>query len=154
MPRKALPSCVKFHFLQTKPALNNRGFLKGFVWSLFKKEQTAVSSLDYIFSTDEYLLEINKRFLDHDYYTDVISFILANKNEPVKGEIYISLERVRENAGKMEQYLNTELLRVIFHGALHLCGYKDKTARDSKLMRSMEDEYIQLYHMELKMFHV
>ena len=108
----------------------NRGRLKSFLADLFKKEKTTLQTLNYIFCSDDYLLEINKSYLSHDFYTDIISFDLSQQG-PVEGEIYISLDRVRENAGTAGESTKRELHRVIFHGALHLCGYGDKTTERS-----------------------
>ncbi|MEO5594996.1 MAG: rRNA maturation RNase YbeY [Chitinophagaceae bacterium] len=119
--------------------------LKAFILLLFKKEKTPLASLNFIFCSDEYLLEINQQFLQHNFYTDIISFNLASKNEQVEGEIYISLDRVRENARELNQPFKTELHRVIFHGALHLCGYKDKRQTDIQLMRKKENGYLKSY---------
>jgi len=102
-------------------------------------------SLTYIFCSDDYLLNINRQFLQHNYYTDIISFNLGQRNGPVEGEIYISLDRVKDNARQLHQTYQQELHRVIFHGALHLCGYKDKSVKDIALMRKMEDHYLQRY---------
>ena len=112
---------------------------------MFNKENKHLKRLDYIFCSDEYLLEINKTFLQHDYYTDIISFDLSIDTSITVGEIYISLDRVLDNSKQLEIAYKTEFLRVIIHGALHLCGYKDKSAKDSKLMRLMEDKYMYLY---------
>jgi probable rRNA maturation factor len=99
----------------------------------------------YIFCTDNYLLQINKDFLGHDYYTDIISFGLAGPGQPVEAEIYISVDRVRDNARNLEQPFRRELLRVIFHGALHLCGYRDKKKSEITIMRQKEDQYLRLF---------
>ncbi len=101
--------------------------------------------LNYICCSDEYLLTINKQFLDHDTFTDIITFDLSETDAELVGEIYISVDRVRENAAKFGvSYLN-ELHRVIFHGALHLCGYTDKTAADKQEMRRQEDICLAAY---------
>ena len=97
------------------------------------------------FCTDQYLLDINKRFLKHDYFTDIITFNLADPNGKIEGEIYISVDRVRENSKKMQVSLREELHRVIFHGALHLCGYGDKGDKEKKKMTTAEDRYLRLY---------
>lgn len=96
-------------------------------------------SLNYIFCTDEHLLQINKQFLDHDTFTDIITFDLSEGENDLTGEIYISVERVQENAAKFSTTYEQELHRVIFHGALHLCGFKDKKEADKKEMRRQED---------------
>jgi probable rRNA maturation factor len=91
------------------------------------------------------VLEINKQYLAHDYFTDIISFELSAPDSPAEGEIYISIDRVRDNAKTIGEPFYRELHRVIFHGTLHLCGYKDKTAAQKKLMRQKEDEYLTSY---------
>lgn len=102
-------------------------------------------ALDYIFCTDEYLLGINQQFLKHDTLTDIITFDLSDSIDELMGEIYISVERVRENAQKFGVNYNDELHRVIFHGALHLCGFKDKKEADRLEMRRMEDKCLREY---------
>ena len=140
---------VHFHYLQSFP-LANRTLLKEFVASLFKKEKTRLNSLSYIYCSDKYLLNINKQFLKHDFYTDIVTFNLAERSKPVSGEIYISIDRVRDNAINFDVSFNKELHRVIFHGALHLCGYRDKSPADQRLMRRMEDQYLRQYFKRLK----
>lgn len=136
---------VNFYFEQYT-RLNNRKVLKLFIESIFKKEGRALAHISYIFCSDEYLLDINRRFLNHDYYTDIISFDLSpGKAQPTVGEIYISTERVKENASIHNTLFTEELHRVIFHGALHLCGYKDKTKPQQKEMRSKEAGYLNKY---------
>ncbi|HZG22991.1 MAG TPA: rRNA maturation RNase YbeY, partial [Chitinophagaceae bacterium] len=88
--------------------------------------------------------EMNRLHLSHDYYTDISTFNLADR-APVAGELYISIDRVRENAKELHLPFQTELLRVIFHGVLHLCGYKDSTATQREEMRAAEDKYLNLY---------
>lgn len=135
---------VDFHFLEPV-TLKDRIQLKEFLRKLFKKEGVALDALRYIFCSDDYLLEINRQYLQHDYYTDIITFNLAEPKAPVQGEIYISIDRVRDNARQFNSTLTEELHRVIFHGALHLCGYKDKTRKEEALMRSKETECITRY---------
>ncbi len=135
---------IQFHF-QKKAQLQSRTQLKSFVQSIFKAEKKAFSSLDIIFCDDNFLLGINKAFLNHHYFTDVISFNLADKSKPVEGEIYISIDRVRENAAALNTSIKQELHRVIFHGILHFCGYKDKNNREQKQIRAKEDHYLGKY---------
>ncbi|KYP13572.1 MAG: hypothetical protein A1D16_05170 [Flavihumibacter sp. CACIAM 22H1] len=123
----------------------HRNHCKSFLLQLFKKEKKSLELLNYIFCTDEYLLDINRSFLQHDYYTDIITFELAEKGEPTQGEVYISIDRVRDNAKLHGQSFQRELHRVIFHGALHLCGYRDKTKKEETLMRQKEEEYLSYY---------
>lgn len=134
-----------YFFFQTPVNLRQRTRLKKFLESLFKREEKSLQSLNYIFCSDKQLLEINRQYLNHDFYTDIISFELSSKGAPVEGEIYISIERVKDNALTIGETLQKELLRVIFHGALHLCGYKDKTKEQIRKMREKEDFYIALY---------
>ncbi len=101
--------------------------------------------LNYIFCTDGYLLTMNRQFLKHDTLTDIITFDLSEKTGELNGEIYISVERVRENAEKFGVTYNEELHRVIFHGALHLCGFGDKKEADKIEMRRMEDKCLRTY---------
>ena len=104
-----------------------------------------IELLQYVFCSDTYLLDINKRFLQHDYYTDILSFDLSDKKGLLIGDVYISIDRVKENAKSEGNLYMHELLRVIFHGALHFCGYKDKKPADVKMMRSMEDKWLKAY---------
>ena len=135
---------VQFH-LDEAITLRDRTRLKAFLRLLFQKEKTKLAGLQYIFCSDERLLEINKQFLNHDYYTDIITFNLSEVNQPINAEIYISVDRVRENAREFNSSVQKELHRVIFHGALHLCGYRDKTRKDESEMRKMEEKYLHLY---------
>ncbi|MBO9561443.1 MAG: rRNA maturation RNase YbeY [Niastella sp.] len=134
-------SPVTFHFLKAI-SLSNRQGLKAFIPTIFKREKISFKSLTYIFCSDDYLLDINRQYLQHDYYTDIITFDLSEGEGGVAGEIYISVDRVKDNARQFNTTMGEELHRVIFHGALHLCGYKDKTTREEKLMREKEAEYL------------
>ena len=116
--------------------------MKSLLDKLFRMEKRKCSSLTYIFCSDKYLLAINRQFLKHDYYTDIITFDLSSDKKSVIGEIYISTQRVRANAKELKLPIKDELLRVMIHGALHLCGYKDKSKTDKLAMRSREDYYI------------
>jgi len=98
--------------------------------------------LSYIFCSDEYLLNINRQFLQHDYYTDIITFDLSETPDAITGEIYISLDRVKDNAQELQTPYKKELLRIIIHGALHLCGHKDKSPDQQKQMRIKENEQL------------
>lgn len=122
--------------------LAHRTELKLFIEGIFKKEGKRLGGINYIFCTDRRLLEINRQYLKHDYYTDIITFSLATEKSPVEGEIYISIDRVRDNARELQTAFSKELLRVIFHGALHLCGYNDKTKAQQNVMREKEDLYL------------
>ncbi len=137
-------SKVRF-FFKLKVTLKDRNRLKLFIEDIFKKEKREIESLDYIFCSDEDLLKINQQFLTHNYYTDIITFELSGKGEPAKGEIYISVDRVKANSIIFDELLFRELHRVIFHGVLHLCGFKDKTKDQREKMREKEDSLILSY---------
>lgn len=144
-----MPSQTKskiYFFFQTSVSLRNRTGLKEFIKSIFRKEKKKLESLNYIFCTDRQLLDINRQYLNHDFYTDIISFELSEKGQPVEGEIYISVDRVKENAASLGETFNHELHRVIFHGALHLCGYRDKTQAEIGAMRAAENYYLERFY--------
>ena len=126
-------------------SLKERTRLKSFLEGLFKKQGLALAGLRIIFCSDEFLLEINKTYLGHDFYTDVITFGLSGSAEPLDAEIYISIDRIRDNALDFGISFAQELHRVIFHGCLHLCGYKDKTRQQTLLMRQIEEKQLHLY---------
>lgn len=126
--------------------LKNRTRLKTFLKkeALFHKRR--INSINIVFCDDDYLLNINNVFLKHDYYTDIITFDLSpSKAGPIEAEIYISLDRVKENARLHASAFYMELHRVVFHGLLHLVGYSDKTKSQKLLMRSMEDKLLHAY---------
>jgi probable rRNA maturation factor len=137
---------IQFNFLEPV-SLKDRTLLRQFLVSLFKKEGKKLGDLQYIFCSDDYLLDINRQYLNHDYYTDIITFDLSEKGHPINAEIYISVDRVRDNAREFGNSVRKELHRVIFHGALHLCGYKDKTPAQQKEMRKMEEKYLNLWNV-------
>jgi probable rRNA maturation factor len=139
-----ISSTIWFHF-EKRISLKDRQIIKTTLNALFKREKKKLAELRYIFVSDARLLEINQQFLKHDFYTDIITFPLSEPGQPISGEIYISVDRVRENAREFGSSLKKELLRVIFHGALHLCGYSDKTTREEKKMRQMEEKYMDLH---------
>lgn len=103
------------------------------------------ADLTYVFCDDEYLLEKNRQFLNHDTLTDIITFDLSEQEDELAGEIYISTDRIKENAAKFSADYQTELHRVIFHGTLHLCGFKDKKKEDKALMTRMENSCLEKY---------
>ena len=136
---------ISFNKADATATLKNRVALKSFIEKRVKKEGLSIESLNYVFCSDKYLLEINKQFLDHNFYTDIISFDLSEEPGKLIGEVYISVDRVKDNAKTHGACFTEELLRVIFHGALHFCGYKDKKPADSKKMRHMEDLWLTAY---------
>ena len=136
---------IRLDTADTSITLLHRTQLKSFLEKQIKKEGLIIEHLQYVFCSDKFLLQINKDFLQHDYYTDIISFDLSETKGKLIGEVYISVDRVKDNAKTHKTSIKEELLRVIFHGALHFCGYKDKKPADSKLMRQMEDKWIRSY---------
>lgn len=122
----------------------NKTHLKSFIASIFKKEKRELGSINYIFCSDDMLLKINQDFLQHNYYTDIITFGLNEPGEPIEAEIYVSIDRVKDNANQHSVSYQNEMQRVLFHGALHLCGYKDKKKSEIMVMRQKEDQYLHL----------
>lgn len=110
----------------------------------FKREKKKLKKLNIVFCTDKFLLGINKKFLKHNFLTDIITFQYNEKNSALEGEIYISVERVKGNAEQFNNSFTDELHRVLIHGALHLCGHKDKTRKDKSAIRKDEDFYLSL----------
>jgi rRNA maturation RNase YbeY len=150
---------ITFHHADVKFALKDKTALKKFIAQQIISYQNQPGTLTFVFCSDEYLLNINRQFLNHDYYTDIITFPLGDSQERLDGEIYISIDRVKENAkryggGKPKEkhaksvtdgaYL-VELQRVMFHGVLHLLGYKDKTKLQKSEMTKMEDLWLKQF---------
>lgn len=134
-----------YFFYETPVSLRNRTKLKKAITQMLKKHNRETESLNFIFVTDKRLLEINQQYLQHDYYTDIISFELSIPSQPLVGEIYISIDRVKDNARQLKQTLTRELHRVIIHGVLHFCGYKDKSVAQAKKMREAEEQFLLRY---------
>lgn len=141
---------IKFHFLIKPFHFNNRSRLKKFLLNSFKSKRKKVEAINYIFCSDDYLLGLNISFLKHDTYTDIITFELSPKKQPLLSDIYISIDRVRENAQNFQTSFRRELHRVIFHGALHLCGDKDKRKSDAAVMRRNEEDFLRSYFISSK----
>lgn len=135
-------SKVKFFFDAVSITLKERRQLKVFIENIFKREKKRLDEINYVFCNDKRLLAINRDYLGHDYYTDIITFDLSKNKSAITAEVYISADRVRENAAIHTVTMNRELQRVIFHGALHLCGYADKTSAEKKRMRKRENYYL------------
>ena len=125
--------------------LRNRGALKQQINNLFLQEKCRLSNLNIIFCTDKALLQINRDFLQHDYYTDIITFPFNQSKASIEAELYISIDRIKDNAKAAAVSFKEELHRVIFHGCLHLTGYNDKSSQQIKKMREREDHYLRLY---------
>lgn len=134
---------IHFHTENPSFKLKKSLAIKRWVKAIVEKEKKIPGNINYIFVTDEHLYKMNVQFLNHKTYTDIITFDYSDRNM-VEGDIYISTDRVIENADKFKSDIETELHRVIIHGVLHLCGYKDKTPKDAKKMRLMEDRSLAL----------
>ncbi len=137
---------VSFANADIKALFKHKALLRSFVAEIFRLEKKPLYSLQYVFCSDNYLLQINKQFLQHDDYTDIITFDLSESKSTL-GEIYISIDRVRDNAMTIGTGFQQEIQRVIFHGALHLCGYKDKKKSEIESMRYKEDHYLRLFEL-------
>src|SRR6187401_1589380 len=143
----AIAKKTKVHFFShdIPPNLKNAKKLKHFIESIFKMELQSLDSINYIFCSDRAILEVNKKYLNHDFYTDVITFDLSPNNKGISAEVYISIDRIRDNAKQLGLSIKSELHRVLFHAALHLCGYKDKKKKDQEIMRKKENELLVKY---------
>lgn len=141
---------AKFFEQDIKSGLSDKRKLSAYLDEVVRSNMTDVEDvqLSYIFCTDDHLLQMNQQFLSHDTLTDIITFDMSEHKAELEGEIYISVDRVKENAEKFNTTYNNELHRVIFHGALHLCGFKDKNEEEQKMMRQKEDECLAAYLKE------
>jgi probable rRNA maturation factor len=127
--------------------LDNETYFSQWISAVILSENKKEGDINYIFCDDEFILEINKQYLNHDYYTDIISFDYSVGKE-LHGDIFVSVERVQENAEDFNVTFEEELKRVVIHGILHYCGYKDKSKEEELIMRQKEDEKIKMFHVE------
>lgn len=125
---------------------NEVGYIQ-WIGKVLESEGYGLGDLNYIFCDDDYLLEINKKYLDHDTLTDIITFDYTD-SKVLSGDIFISIERVRENAAMLNIDFTNELVRVMAHGLLHLMGFNDKNETDIVIMRNKEEEKINMFHVE------
>jgi len=135
-------SVIKFNYQIDDFKIGDSLYFKTFLASVMAQEGIEFSEIQYVFCTDEYLIKLNQRYLQHDTYTDILTFTLSLPNEPIVSEIYISIERVQENALIIKVPFMEELSRVMIHGLLHLSGYNDGTDEEKKEMRKKEDHYL------------
>ena len=135
---------ILFYTENVNYVLPHKNKIRDLLNLLAKEEGKEIGQLTYIFCSDEYLLEINKQYLHADYLTDVITFDYC-QNEFVSGDVFISVERVKENSVLFSQSYFDEMLRVVVHGLLHLCGYKDKKEKEQQQMREKENYSIEKY---------
>jgi rRNA maturation RNase YbeY len=143
--RSTKNSKINFFFEGARPNLQNRNELRKFINYIFRNEKKRLNSINYIFTTDKKLLKINKEYLKHDFFTDIVTFEFSARQEPTKADVYMSTDRINDNAKHLGTTFKSEVHRVIFHGALHLCGYADKTSTQKKEMRQREDFYLSKY---------
>ena len=132
--------------------ISNKKEIRTLLKKICKKENKKISFINCVFCSDNRLLEINKKYLNHTSLTDVITFNFTSNKKKLEGDIYISIDRVKKNATKYKEPFKTELLRIIIHGLLHLIGFSDKTKEDKNIMTLKENEYLSLYNK--LMFHV
>jgi rRNA maturation RNase YbeY len=135
-------AAIHFFTEDTNYILRNKLQLKRWIKDTIKAEGYRLNELNYILCSDSYLLQINQQYLNHDTYTDIVTFDNSEKHGTITGDIFISVERTRENALTFNTDAETELHRVMIHGALHLLGYLDKKPADKKLMTRKENEYL------------
>lgn len=137
-------SKVYFHSDSVAVRIPGSRSLGAVVAGLFKKEKKQLDQMSYVFCSDKKLRAINRKFLNHDYFTDIITFDLSVGKRGISGESYISIDRVKENASLLGRPFREELYRVVIHGALHLCGYSDKSEKERMKMRKLENKYLSL----------
>lgn len=137
---------IEFHF-KSEFVIHNKSEYANWINRVIVSEGFVVGQIDYIFCTDDYLLQLNKEYLNHDTFTDIITFDYKDGNT-LSGDIFISTDRVRENATKFDVEFLNELRRVMSHGILHLAGFGDKTNEEKLIMREKEEEKIKMFHVE------
>jgi probable rRNA maturation factor len=133
---------ISFNNYESSRNLRDKLLLRTFLSSIFAEEGVDFKLVSYIFCTDNYLLKLNQEYLKHDTFTDILTFTLSETSLPIISEIYISVDRVDENAKKLNESYENELHRVMIHGILHLCGYDDHSKNEKALMRSKENYYL------------
>jgi probable rRNA maturation factor len=136
---------IYFHFPLQLIHLKKRAYLKSFVESIFKSKKKKIQEINFIFCGNQQLLSLNRKYLKHKYYTDVLTFCFSEEKDPIFADIFISQEQVLKNAKSFNTSVNKEIHRVIFHGVLHLCGYNDKTIKEKQSIRFWEDYYLTKY---------
>jgi len=142
---KQQPNKIYFHFRFQPRLLKKRTPLKFFIESIFKREKKKIQEINFVFCTNQQVLALNKKYLEHNYNTDILTFNLSENNKPIVADIFISLEQVLKNAKNYNTSFNKEIHRVIFHGVLHLCGYNDKTLKEKQTIRLLENFYLNKY---------
>ena len=126
---------IRFRLLNQQP-------LRNWIARVVRQHKFHLDEINYIFCSDEYLLRLNIKFLNHHFYTDIITFDNSDESKKISGDIFISYDRVKANAEKFNVSLKDELNRVMIHGVLHLLGYSDKTKKDQEAMRQLENDFL------------
>lgn len=129
--------------IETKYSLKNRTLIKQWIKTVVENKGKKLGDISYILCDDDYLLEVNRQYLKHDYYTDIITFDYT-ENDRIGGDLFISIDRVKDNATALQVPEHEELMRVMIHGVLHLLGLKDKSEEEVKQMRKAEEECLEL----------
>jgi rRNA maturation RNase YbeY len=143
-----MPSKIHFHSEEINFKAPSAPSLKKWLLQLAKMENFSIKEINYIFCSDIYLLQINVEFLNHHYLTDIITFDNSETKGNIEGDIFISVDRVKENSETFKVPVDMELQRVMAHGLLHLVGYKDKSTKEQSLMREKENFYLEILHKE------
>lgn len=133
---------ITFNNHGLKFLLKDKLLIKSLIARIFAEEKVHFNSVSYVFCNDDFLLKLNQQYLNHDTFTDILTFTLSNSSLPIVSEIYISIERVKDNAHDLKIEFLSELYRVIIHGILHLCGYSDTSKVEKSQMRKKEDYYL------------
>jgi rRNA maturation RNase YbeY len=142
---RQLSEKIRFFNTGLKFSFSKRNKFRSFLQKIAQQEGKKLVSINYIFCSDQELLKLNKQFLNHDFYTDILTFNLSDSKKELLAEIFISIPRIKENARTLRQSFQMELYRVMVHGLLHLCSYDDKTQMQIKRIRMAEDKYLQIF---------
>lgn len=134
---------INFYNQEIDFRLKEKAKIRRWISQVVENECKTIGEISYVFCTDTYLLDINQQYLKHNTYTDIVTFDYTEEGK-ISGDLFISVERVTENAQRFSVNFEHELKRVLVHGILHLCGYKDKSEEDEKVMRAREDYYLSL----------
>ncbi|NVK84790.1 MAG: rRNA maturation RNase YbeY [Cytophagia bacterium] len=146
-----MPSQIHFFNEDVELKLKHKTILRNWIGSIIESENQSLDEINYIFCSDDYLLEINRQYLNHDYYTDIITFDnREDSEEPIQSDIFISVDRIKDNAQYLGIEFSQELYRVLIHGVLHLLGHADKTEQQQADMRKREEASLSLLHIPTK----
>ncbi len=133
---------IFFNDLGIKSSLLHKRKFKDVITNIFRDENKKLERVDIIFCSDAYLLDLNNKFLNHNFYTDTLTFVLSKANEPLMGEVYISIDRIKSNSKDFRDSYQNELARIVIHGCLHLCEYVDKPKKEAILMIKRQEKYL------------